>query len=183
MVFSIFLPHSRASAADRRGFDFQMRRTAGQSAAKVSILVLRRTKASRQAIIGSVTAMRIKVTSVMVDDQDKALKFYTEILGFVKKTDIPAGKFRWLTLVSPEDLHGIELLIEPNDFPPARVFQRALFDAGIPLISFAVEDIQKEYRRMRELGVAFRTKPTQIGPATVALFDDTCGNLIQLAQT
>jgi len=126
--------------------------------------------------------MKIAVTSVMVDDQDKALKFYTEVLGFVKKTDIPMGKFKWLTVVSPEAPDGVELLLEPNAHPAAGTFQKALHDDGIPLTSFAVEDIQKEYERMKTLGVVFRQAPTKAGPVTLAVFDDTCGNLIQLAQ-
>jgi predicted enzyme related to lactoylglutathione lyase len=126
--------------------------------------------------------MKIKLTSVMVDDQDKALRFYTEVLGFVKKTDIPVGKFKWLTVVSPEAPDGIELVLEPNAQPAAQTFQKALFADGIPLTSFAVDDIQKEYERMTKLGVTFSMKPTKTGPVTVAVFDDTCGNLIQIAQ-
>ena len=126
--------------------------------------------------------MKIKLSSVMVGDQEKALKFYTELLGFVKKTDIPAGGARWLTVVYPEGPDDIELLLEPTGFPPAKTCQRALFDAGIPLTAFAVDDIQKEYDRLRSLGVTFRTAPTKMGPATLAVLDDTCGNLIQLYQ-
>jgi predicted enzyme related to lactoylglutathione lyase len=126
--------------------------------------------------------MKIGVCSVMVDDQDKALKFYTEILGFIKKTDVPMGEHKWLTVVSPEARDGVELLLEPMGFAPARVFQKALFDAGIPWTSFHVEDIQKEYERMEKLGVKFSMKPTKMGPVTVAVFDDTCGNNIQVAQ-
>jgi catechol 2,3-dioxygenase-like lactoylglutathione lyase family enzyme len=127
--------------------------------------------------------MKIKLTSVMVDDQDKALKFYTEVLGFVKKTDLPAGKFKWLTVVSPEGPADIELLLEPNENPAAKTYQKALREQGIPLTAFAVEDIQKEYERMKKLGVVFRSEPTKMGTTTVAVFDDTCGNLIQLYQT
>ncbi len=130
--------------------------------------------------------MKIKLTSVYVDDQDKALKFYTEVLGFVKKNDFPVGEFKWLTVVSPEEPDGTELLLEPDRNPlidPAtKTFKKALFENGIPLTSFAVDDIQKEYNRMKKLGVKFTQEPTQMGPATVAVFDDTCGNLIQLAQ-
>ena len=126
--------------------------------------------------------MRIKLTSVFVDDQDKALQFYTEVLGFVKKVDFPLGKFKWLTVVSPEGPDDIELLLEPNDNPAAKTFQKAIFEQGIPLTAFAVEDIQKEYERMKRLGVVFRMEPTKTGEATVAVFDDTCGNLIQLYQ-
>lgn len=126
--------------------------------------------------------MKIKLSSVMVDDQDKALKFYTEILGFVKKTDLPVRKFKWLTVVSPEGQDDIELLLEPNDNPAAKAYQKAIFEQGIPLTAFAVEDIQKEYERMKNQGVVFRTEPAGMGEATVAVFDDTCGNLIQLYQ-
>lgn len=126
--------------------------------------------------------MKINLSSVMVDDQDKALKFYTEVLGFVKKTDIPLGEASWLTVVSPEGPDDIELLLEPMGFPPARTYQKALFDAGIPLTSFAVDDIQKEYERMKGLGVVFSMTPTPMGPVTVAVFDDTSGNFIQLVQ-
>ena len=126
--------------------------------------------------------MKIKVTSVMVDDQDKALKFYTEKFGFVKKTEIPLGDHKWLTVVSGEEPDGVELLLEPMGFAPARVFQKALKDAGIPLTMFNVDDIQREYERLEKLGVKFSMKPTQMGPATIAVLDDTCGNNIQLVQ-
>ena len=126
--------------------------------------------------------MKIKLNSVFVDDQDKALKFYTEVLGFVKKTEIPVGKFRWLTVVSPEEPDGTELLLEPNDNSAAKTYQEAIFKQGIPSTSFAVEDIQKEYERMEKLGVVFSMKPTKTGEATIAVFDDTCGNLIQIYQ-
>lgn len=126
--------------------------------------------------------MQIKLTSVMVGDQDKALKFYTEVLGFVKEKDIALGEAKWLTVVSPEGPGDIELLLEPNSFPAAKTFQKALFDAGIPLTAFAVDDIQKEYERLETLGVVFRTKPTTMGPTTLAVFDDTCGNYIQIYQ-
>jgi predicted enzyme related to lactoylglutathione lyase len=124
----------------------------------------------------------IKLTSVMVNDQDKALKFYTEVLGFVKKTEIPMGEAKWLTVVSPEGPDDIELLLEPMGFPPAKTYQKALFEAGIPLTAFAVEDIQEAYERMKKLGVVFTMAPTTMGPVTQAVFDDTCGNLIQLYQ-
>lgn len=126
--------------------------------------------------------MKINLSSVYVDDQDKALKFYTEVLGFVKKTDIPAGKFKWLTVVSPEEPDGAELLLEPSDNPATKTFKKALFKQGIPLTQFAVDDIQKVYERMKKLGVNFTMEPTKMGPVTVAVFDDTCGNLIQIAQ-
>ncbi|MBF8284019.1 MAG: Lactoylglutathione lyase and related lyase [Anaerolineales bacterium] len=126
--------------------------------------------------------MRIKLTSVYVDDQDKALKFYTEVLGFVKKRDIPVGEFKFLTVVSPEEPDGTELLLEPSENPAAKVFKKALVEQGIPLATFFVEDIQKEYERMKKLGVKFVMEPTPMGPTTAAVFDDTCGNFIQLNQ-
>jgi catechol 2,3-dioxygenase-like lactoylglutathione lyase family enzyme len=127
-------------------------------------------------------SMKIVLTSVMVSDQEKALKFYTEVLGFVKKTDIPVGQYKWLTVVSPEQPDGPELLLEPMGFPPAQTYQKALFDAGIPLTSFAVDDIESTYQRLKKQGVVFRGAPTKTGPVTTAIFEDTCGNLIQIAQ-
>ena len=126
--------------------------------------------------------MKIKVTSIMVDDQDKALKFYTEKLGFVKKTDIPLGEHKWLTVISGEEPDGVELLLEPMGFAPAKVFQKALKDAGIPLTMFNVNDLQSEYERLEKSGVKFSMRPTQMGPATIAVLDDTCGNNIQLVE-
>ena len=126
--------------------------------------------------------MKIKVTSVPVDDQDKALKFYTEILGFEKKTEIPLGEHKWLTVVSNEERDGVELLLEPMGFPPAKVYQKQLFDAGIPWTAFYVDDIDKEYTRLKNLGVVFSMEPTQMGPSRLAVFSDTCGNNIQLVQ-
>ena len=126
--------------------------------------------------------MRIILSSVIVEDQDKALAFYTGVLGFVKKQDFPVGQFKWLTVVSPADPDGVELLLEPSDNPAARVFQKAVFEQGIPLATFGVDDIQGEYERLAKLGVAFRVKPTRTGPVTVAVFEDTCGNLIQIAE-
>lgn len=126
--------------------------------------------------------MKVRITSVMVDDQKKALKFYTEILGFVKKTDIPMGEASWLTVVSKEEPDGVEVLLEPMGFAPAKVYQKALKDAGIPLTQFYVDDVQSEYERLEKLGVKFSMKPTQMGPVTVAVFDDTCGNNMQLVQ-
>ena len=122
------------------------------------------------------------MTSVFVEDPAKAFKFYTEVLGFVKKKDLPAGKFKWLTVVSPQDPDGVELLLEPNDNPSARTFQKAVFEQGIPVTTLCVEDIQGEYERLAKLGVVFRIKPTRTGPVTVAVFEDTCGNLIQIAE-
>lgn len=126
--------------------------------------------------------MKIKVTSVPVDNQERALKFYTEILGFVKKTDIPLGEHRWLTVVSGEEMDGVELLLEPMGFPPAKVYQKQLFDAGIPWTAFNVDDIDKEYARLKKLGVVFSMEPTQMGPSKLAVFNDTCGNNIQIVQ-
>jgi predicted enzyme related to lactoylglutathione lyase len=126
--------------------------------------------------------MKIKLSSVMVDDQDKALKFYTEVLGFAKKEDIPVGEARWLTVVSPEAPDEVELVLEPNSNPAAKTYQRVLFEQGIPLTAFCVEDIQSEYEKLQKLGVVFRSGPANMGTATVAVFDDTCGNLIQLYQ-
>src|SRR5579871_6513297 len=126
--------------------------------------------------------MRINLSSVFVDDQDKALKFYTEILGFVKKFEVPVGEFKWLTVVSPDAPDGTQLLIEPNNNPASKTFQDAIFQQGIPITSFAVDDIYKEYDRLNALGVKFTAEPTQMGPVTTAVFEDTCGNLIQIAQ-
>lgn len=126
--------------------------------------------------------MKIKLTSIFVDDQDKALTFYTEVLGFVKKNELPAGEFKWLTVVSPEGPDDIELLLEPLGHPAAKTFQKEMFEAGIPLTAFAVEDIHKEYERMKKRGVVFKTKPIDMGGTAIAVFNDTCGNLIQLFQ-
>jgi catechol 2,3-dioxygenase-like lactoylglutathione lyase family enzyme len=126
--------------------------------------------------------MRIHVTSVYVDDQEKALDVYTRLLGFVRKTDVPAGEYRWLTVVSPEEPDGVELLLEPAAHPAARTFQQALFAEGIPLTSFAVDDVRAEVERLREKGVDIRQEPTPMGPVTVAAFADGCGNLIQIVQ-
>lgn len=125
-------------------------------------------------------AMRITVTSVMVDDQAKALDFYTRVLGFEKKQDLPAGGARLLTLVSPDAPDGVELMLEPNSNPavPAAEFQRALFDAGIPATAFEVDDVQAEYERLSALGVVFRGEPATQDGMTMAIFEDTCGNLI-----
>ena len=125
--------------------------------------------------------MRINLTSVLVDDQDKALAFYTEKLGFVKKTEVPAGEHRWLTVVSPEDPDGVELLLEPDGHPAAGPFKRALVEDGIPFTSFAVDDVHAEHERLAGLGVRFVQEPTDMGPVTTAVLDDTCGNLIQIA--
>ncbi len=127
--------------------------------------------------------MKIIVTSIFVQDQDKALEFYTVILGFVKKHDVPSGEFRWITLVSPDDQDGTELLLEPNDHPAAKEYQKKLFADGIPVTMFGVADIRKEYERLMEKGVTFTMKPTKMGEVTIAVFDDTCGNLIQIMQS
>lgn len=126
--------------------------------------------------------MEIKQTSVYVKDQNKALKFYTEVLGFVKKSDITAGKYRWLTVVSPENQDGVQLVLEPNDNPAAKAYQEALFNQGIRATSFFVKDIQKEHQRLKKLGVKFTMEPTKVTGSTIAVFDDTCGNLIQITQ-
>lgn len=126
--------------------------------------------------------MKIKLTNVAVDDQEKALKFYTEILGFVKKTEIPMGEYKWLTVVSKDEQDGAELLLEPMGFAPARDYQKALFEAGIPSNMFHVDDVQKEYERLEYLGVEFSMKPTQMGAVRLAVFNDTCGNNIQIVQ-
>ena len=125
--------------------------------------------------------MKIVVTSVLVDDQAKALAFYTDVLGFVKKTDVPAGGARWLTVVSPDAPDGVELLLEPDAHPAARPFKEALVEDGMPYTSFGVADVQAEFDRLSGLGVRFVQPPTNMGPVTTAVFDDTCGNLIQIA--
>jgi len=126
--------------------------------------------------------MRIVFSSIFVDDQDKALAFYTAKLGFVKKTEIPLGDARWLTVVSPDAPGGPELVLEPDTHPAVRPFKKALVEDGIPFTSFAVEDVHAEYARLRAQGVAFTQPPVAMGPVTTAVLDDTCGNLIQLAQ-
>lgn len=126
--------------------------------------------------------MKITVTSVLVDDQAKALSFYTDVLGFAKKNDIPLGEHRWLTVVSPDAPDGVELLLEPDEHPAAKPFKAALVQDGIPATSFGVEDVQHEYQRLRGLGVRFTQEPTAMGPVTTAVLDDTCGNLIQIAE-
>ena len=127
--------------------------------------------------------MRINLSSVLVDDQDKALLFYTEVLGFVKKTDFPMGEFRWLTVVSREDRDGVELVLEPDAHPAAKAFKAALVKDGIPFTSFAVQDVHREVMRLAELGVTITQQPMDMGPVTTAVIDDTCGNLIQIAST
>ncbi len=124
--------------------------------------------------------MRITLTSVLVDDQEKALRFYTEVLGFVKKTEVPLGEHRWLTVVSPEDPDGVELVLEPDGHPAVGPFKEALAADGIPFTSFAVTDVHAEAERLRALGVTFTQEPLRMGPVTTAVLDDTCGNLIQI---
>ena len=126
--------------------------------------------------------MNIIVTSLFVEDQDQALNFYTETLSFVKKNDIPMGEFRWITVVSPDDQNGTELVLEPNVHPAAKEYQQKIFAEGIPATMFEVEDVQKEYERLLEKGVKFSIEPTEMGNVKIAVLDDTCGNLIQLAQ-
>jgi len=126
--------------------------------------------------------MRIQFNSVMVEDQEKALKFYSEVLGFVKMADIPMGKFRFLTVVSSENLKGAELVLEPTRFPPSKVYQKALYEAGIPITAFTTKDIQKEVAKLKERGVRFRGEPQNAGPIMTVLFEDTCGNLVNLVQ-
>lgn len=126
--------------------------------------------------------MKIVVTSVFVDDQDKALSFYTDVLGFEKKKDISMGEFRWLTVVSPQDPNGTELLLEPDAHPAAKPFKEALVEDGIPYTSFSVDDVKADFERLSGRGVRFTQPPTDMGAVTTAVFDDTCGNLIQIAQ-
>lgn len=126
--------------------------------------------------------MRINLTSILVDDQDKALRFYTEILGFTTKADIPMGGARWITVVSPQDPDGTELVLEPDSHPAVKPFKEALVADGIPFTSFAVDDTQAEYERLTGLGVRFTQQPVAMGPVITAVLDDTCGNLIQIAQ-
>ena len=125
--------------------------------------------------------MRINLASVWVDDQTKALSFYTDVLGFVKKTDVPTGQYRWLTVVSPEAVDGVELLLEPDEHPAARPLKEALVADGVPFTSFAVDDVYAEFDRLTGLGVTFTQEPTAMGPVTTAVLDDTCGNLIMIS--
>jgi predicted enzyme related to lactoylglutathione lyase len=126
--------------------------------------------------------MRIKLTSIMVDNQDKALKFYTEVFGFVKKHEIPVGEYRWLTVVSSEGPNDVELSLEPNANPAGKTFQEALFKQGIPAAAFEVDDVDSEFKLLQGMNVAFTKTPTRMGPVTIAICSDTCGNLIQLYQ-
>jgi predicted enzyme related to lactoylglutathione lyase len=126
--------------------------------------------------------MKIIITSIFVEDQDKALEFYTKTLGFVKKHDVPSGAYRWITLVSADEQEGTELLLEPNQHPAAKEYQKKLFADGIPVTMFGVEDIHNEYKQLAEKGVRFTMEPTEMGEVTIAVFDDTCGNLIQMIE-
>ncbi len=126
--------------------------------------------------------MQIKLVSIPVDDQDKALRFYTSILGFETCADVPMGPYRWLTVTSPDGMDGVELVLEPMSFEPARVYQVALFNAGIPATAFISKNIHADYTRLRSMGVIFRSEPQDLGPVTTCIFEDTCGNLINLAQ-
>ena len=125
--------------------------------------------------------MKIKMTSIYVDNQEKALRFYTDILGFVKKADVTQGPYRWLTVASPEEPDGVELQLAPNDNPAARAYQQAMFEQSQPAIMFYVDDVQREYDRMKAAGAAFTMPPTKVTGSTIAMVNDTCGNLIQLA--
>ncbi|MEV8352647.1 VOC family protein [Streptomyces niveus] len=127
--------------------------------------------------------MKIHLSSVFVNDQAQGLRFYTEVLGFQVKNDVPVGEDRWLTVVSPADPDGTELLLEPSGHPAVKPFRDALVADGIPYTSFAVEDVRTEFERLQGLGVRFTQEPVEMGPVTVAVFDDTCGNLIQIAHT
>ena len=125
--------------------------------------------------------MRINLASIHVDDQEKALRFYTKVLGFATKNDVPLGEYRWLTVVSPEEPDGVELVLEPSDHPAVNPYKEALVADGIPFTSFAVADVHAEFDRLKGLGVIFTQEPLQMGPVTTAILDDTCGNLIQIA--
>jgi catechol 2,3-dioxygenase-like lactoylglutathione lyase family enzyme len=126
--------------------------------------------------------MKIKLTSLMVENQDAALRFYTEVLGFRKMMEVPAGEYKWITVVSPDGPPGVQLSLEPNANPAGKAFQQAMFDQGIPLAAFEVDDVKAEYDRLRAQGVVFTKEPTRAGPVIIAIFSDTCGNLIQLYQ-
>ena len=127
-------------------------------------------------------SMKIVLSSVFVDNQGEALQFYTDKLGFIKKRDIPVGEFKWLTVVSPDDQDGTELLLEPSDNPVTKDYKKGLVAQGIPAASFGVDNIDAEYKRLKKLGVTFTMEPTQMGPVKLAVFDDTCGNLIQIME-
>jgi catechol 2,3-dioxygenase-like lactoylglutathione lyase family enzyme len=124
--------------------------------------------------------MKIQLSTVLVDDQAKALKFYTEVLGFVAKHDVPMGEYRWISLVAPEGPDDVQLVLEPMGIPEAKTFQKALFEKGIPSNAFYVDDVQKEYERLKGMGVKFHVEPAQFGPVMLAKFEDGCGNMLQI---
>jgi catechol 2,3-dioxygenase-like lactoylglutathione lyase family enzyme len=126
--------------------------------------------------------MQIKLVSIPVDDQDKALRFYTSVLGFETVADVPMGAYRWLTVCSPDGVEGVELVLEPMAFDAARIYQQALYNAGIPATAFISQNIHADYARLKSMGVVFRGEPKDLGPVTTCIFEDTCGNLINLAQ-
>jgi predicted enzyme related to lactoylglutathione lyase len=126
--------------------------------------------------------MQIKFVSITVEDQESALQFYTSVLGFEKMADLPMGEYRWLTVTSPDGIEGVELVLEPLGFPPARAYQQALFEAGIPATAFITKDIAAEVERLKARGVKFRGEPQDMGPIKVVVFEDTCGNLVNLVQ-
>lgn len=126
--------------------------------------------------------MQVKFVSLLVEDQEKALAFYTSVLGFTKMADIPMGEYRWLTVTSPDGIAGVEVVLEPVAFPPARTFQKALYEAGIPATAFTTTDIAAEFERLKARGVVFRGEPKQMGPISAVAFEDTCGNLVHLVQ-
>lgn len=126
--------------------------------------------------------MKIKLTSLMVENQDAALRFYTEVLGFRKMMEVPAGEYKWISVVSPDGYPDVQLSLEPNANPAGKTYQQALFTQGIPAAAFEVDDVQAEYNRLRAQGVVFTKEPTRAGPVTIAIFSDTCGNLIQMYQ-
>ena len=126
--------------------------------------------------------MQLKFVSVMVRDQEAALRFYTDVLGFTKMADLPLGEFRWLTVTSPDGIAGVELVLEPMGFPPAKEYQQAMFNAGVPALALITRDIQADYARLTQLGVKFRGEPQNMGMITAVTFEDTCGNLVNLVQ-
>lgn len=126
--------------------------------------------------------MQLKFISLMVKDQDQALRFYTEVIGFQKMADIPMGEYRWLTVTSPDGLAGVELVLEPMAFPPSRIYQQALFDAGIPATALITQDVEADIERLKSRGVVFRGEPKAMGPIKAVMFEDSCGNLIHLVQ-
>jgi catechol 2,3-dioxygenase-like lactoylglutathione lyase family enzyme len=126
--------------------------------------------------------MQIKFVSVLVEDQEAALRFYTKILGFTKMADLPVGEVRWLTVVSPDGIEGVELVLEPLEFPPARVYQKALFDAGVPALALITKDVEADFRRLGKVGVVFHGEPMRMGPISAVVFEDGCGNLVNLVQ-